>query len=233
MTTTLATLQNLRTFTFDNHPTDLEEGQLAFNMAPENIDLAKNDANIYMYVGNGSNQRLDEGGTVLVAGGTDGKGWIRYRLRNFGPGGGTFYGNVTIVDGKLKLENDTGSSELIVPTEAIHTREWFGGRLRSLEYLDSEASVVGRYQVGQHQQGYDQQYRPRLGPSNGGSVVGSGRDRHDVHLRRSDRGSGIVGRGFERLSGYGSSARQRCGRQRLQRDRHYQLRFFLSPSHGS
>ena len=119
MTTTLATLQNLRTFTFDNHPTDLEEGQLAFNMAPENIDLAKNDANIYMYVGNGSNQRLDEGGTVLVAGGTDGKGWIRYRLRNFGPGGGTFYGNVTIVDGKLKLENDTGSSELIVPTEAI------------------------------------------------------------------------------------------------------------------
>lgn len=48
---TLATLQNLRTFTFNNHPTNLEEGQLAFNMAPENIDLAKNDANIYMYVG--------------------------------------------------------------------------------------------------------------------------------------------------------------------------------------
>lgn len=115
---TLATLQNLRTFTFDNHPTDLEEGQLAFNMATQNIDLAKNDANIYMYVGNGSNQRLDEGGTVLVAGGTNGKGWIRYRLRNLGPQGGTFYGNVTVVDGKLKLDNDTGNTELIIPTEA-------------------------------------------------------------------------------------------------------------------
>ena len=115
---TLATLQNLRTFTFDNHPTDLEEGQLAFNMSAQNIDLAKNDANIYMYVGNGSNQRLDEGGTVLVAGGTSGKGWIRYRLRNLGPQGGTFYGNVTVVDGKLKLDNNTGSSELIIPTEA-------------------------------------------------------------------------------------------------------------------
>lgn len=135
MTTTLATLQNLRTFTFDNHPTDLEEGQLAFNMAPENIDLAKNDANIYMYVGNGTDQRLDEGGTVLVAGGTDGKGWIRYRLRNFGPGGGTFYGNVTVVDGKLKLENDTGSSELIIPTEAQTPVN--GSEVASIRWNDS------------------------------------------------------------------------------------------------
>jgi hypothetical protein len=119
MTTTLATLQNLRTFTFDNHPTDLEEGQLAFNMAPENIDLAKNDANIYMYVGNGSNLRMDEGGTVLVPGGTDGKGWIRYRLRNFGPGGGVVYGDVTVVDGKLKIINDASHSEFVLPLQNV------------------------------------------------------------------------------------------------------------------
>lgn len=132
---TLATLQNLRTFTFDNHPTDLEEGQLAFNMAPENIDLTKGDANIYMYVGNGSNARLDEGGAELVSGGTNGKGWIRYRLRNLGPGGGTFYGNVTIVDGKLKLENDTGSSELIIPTEATTPVE--GSEVASIRWNTS------------------------------------------------------------------------------------------------
>lgn len=119
MTTTLATLQNLRTFTFDNHPTDLEEGQLAFNMAAQNIDLAKGDANIYMYVGNGSNLRMDEGGTVLVPGGTDGKGWIRYRLKNFGPNGGVIYGNVTVVDGKLKVANDTSHSELVLPLQSV------------------------------------------------------------------------------------------------------------------
>lgn len=119
MTTTLATLQNLRTFTHDNHPTNLEEGQLAFNMAPENINLAKNDANIYMYVGNGGDVRMDEGGTILVSGGEDGKGWIRYRLKNLNSEGGVFYGDVSIVDGKFKLSNDTSHSELIVPTEAV------------------------------------------------------------------------------------------------------------------
>lgn len=116
---TLATLQNLRTFTFDNHPTDLEEGQLAFNMAAQNIDLAKNDANIYMYVGNGSNQRIDEGGTVLVTGGTSNKGWIRYRLRNIGPDGGIIFGNLTVTNGKIKLEANGGTSEIVLPTENI------------------------------------------------------------------------------------------------------------------
>lgn len=114
---TLATLQQLRTFQFGNHPVDLEEGQLAFNMAPENIDLSRNDANIYMYVGNGTNQRIDEGGTVLVSGGANGKGWIRYRLRNVSPEGGTIYGNVTVVNGNLRLDSGTGSTELIIPTE--------------------------------------------------------------------------------------------------------------------
>lgn len=119
MSTTLATLQNLRTFTFDNHPTDLEEGQLAFNMAEQNIDLSKNDANIYMYVGNGSSDRLDEDGTELVTGGTDGKGWVRYRLRNFGTGGGDIYGDVTIIDGKLKVTRDSATAEFVLPLQTV------------------------------------------------------------------------------------------------------------------
>jgi hypothetical protein len=139
MTTTLATLQNLRTFQVDNHPTDLEEGQLAFNMAPENIDLSKNDANIYMYVGNGSDQRLDEGGTVLVSGGTSGKGWIRYRLRNLGPGGGVFYGDVTIVDGKLKVTNDTSHSEFILPLQNVTPAN--GSEVGSLRWNTSASQL--------------------------------------------------------------------------------------------
>lgn len=115
---TLATLQNLRTFTFDNHPTDLEEGQLALNLAAENQDLGRKDANIYMYVGNGSNTRMDEDGTVLVPNGTNGKGWIRYRLRNVSIQGDNIYGDISIINSKLRMERtDTGTTELLIPTQ--------------------------------------------------------------------------------------------------------------------
>lgn len=106
MTTTLATLQNLRTFTFNNHPTDLEEGQLAFNLAAENQNLSQKDANIFMYVGNGSDKRMDEDGTVLVpSGGSPGKGWIRFRLRNLNLDGDDIYGDLTLVGSKLNVVN--------------------------------------------------------------------------------------------------------------------------------
>ena len=65
---TLATLQQLRSFNDGEHPLNLEPGQVAFNMASENFDGAKEDYNMYMYVGNSSNQRLDEGGTILATG---------------------------------------------------------------------------------------------------------------------------------------------------------------------
>jgi hypothetical protein len=109
MTSTLATLQNLRTFTFNNHPTDLEEGQLAFNLAAENQDLAKGDANIFMYVGNGSDKRMDEDGTVLVPTGTPGKGWIRFRLRNMNLEGDDIYGDLSIVNANLSVTGGNSS----------------------------------------------------------------------------------------------------------------------------
>jgi hypothetical protein len=98
---TLATLQHLRTFEFDSHPLNLEEGQLAFNLAPENFNPNAADYNVYMYVGNGSNQRLDEAGTELILGGDPGKGWIRFRLRNIG-------GQVAGAVGELQFNSGTG-----------------------------------------------------------------------------------------------------------------------------
>ena len=79
---TLATLQHLRSFTEGEHPLNLEPGQIAFNMATSNYDPSTGNYNMYLYVGNSSNQRIDEGGTVLVTGGEANKGWIRYSLRN-------------------------------------------------------------------------------------------------------------------------------------------------------
>lgn len=115
---TLATLQQLRSFNDGEHPLNLEPGQIAFNMAPGNIDAAKGDYNMYMYVGNETNSRMDEGGTVLVTGGEVNKGWVRYRLRNVSVLGDNVYGDFSVLGAKLKVESNGASlAELVIPKE--------------------------------------------------------------------------------------------------------------------
>lgn len=113
---TLATIQHLRSFNVGEHPTDLEPGQIGFNMSYDNFDAAKLDYNIYLYVGNGSDARIDEGGTVLVNDGSPGKGWVRYRLRNLSPEGDTVYGDFIVAGGRLSVSaSGSSAAELIVP----------------------------------------------------------------------------------------------------------------------
>jgi hypothetical protein len=96
----------------------LEPGQIAFNMSTSNFDGATEDYNMYMYVGNATNNRLDEGGTVLATGGEPLKGWVRYRMRNISVQGGNVYGDFTVKGAKLKVEsNGALLSELVVPRE--------------------------------------------------------------------------------------------------------------------
>jgi len=116
---TLATLQQLRSFTEGEHPLNLEPGQIAFNMSADNINKKADDYNMYMYVGNASNNRLDENGTELETGGDIGKGWVRYRLRNISVRGDNMYGDFTVAGAKLKVEStETSSSELVIPKES-------------------------------------------------------------------------------------------------------------------
>jgi len=116
---TLATLQQLRSFTEGEHPLNLEPGQIAFNMAAANFDKKADDYNMYMYVGNAGNNRLDEDGTELVTGGSLGKGWVRYRLRNVSVQGDSVYGDFNILGSKLKVEStDTSGAELVIPKES-------------------------------------------------------------------------------------------------------------------
>ena len=116
---TLATLQHLRSFTGGEHPLNLEPGQIAFNMATQNFEPSKNNYNIYLYVGNSSNQRIDEGGTVLVTGGDTNKGWVRYSLRNVNlTESNTVYGDFTIAGATLKVESNGASlAELVLPSQ--------------------------------------------------------------------------------------------------------------------
>jgi hypothetical protein len=114
----LATLQQLRSFTGDEHPQNLEPGQIAFNMSTANFSTPALDYNMYMYVGNGTDARLDEGGTVLVTGGQTGKGWVRYRMRNVSVQGDNIYGDISVLGGNLKVEsNGAQLAELIIPKE--------------------------------------------------------------------------------------------------------------------
>ena len=116
---TLATLQHLRSFTGGEHPLNLEPGQIAFNMATENFDPATNNFNMYLYVGNSSNQRIDEGGTVLVNGGEANKGWVRYSLRNVNlTEENTVFGDFTVAGATLEVESNGASlAELVLPKE--------------------------------------------------------------------------------------------------------------------
>lgn len=112
----LATFQQLRTFDKDTHPVDLEPGQFALNLSKDNIDQENNNHNIFIYVGNGSSLRIDEGGTVMISGGTEGKGWIRYRLRSVNVEGDSIFGDFNVVGAKLSFQaKGNKRPELIVP----------------------------------------------------------------------------------------------------------------------
>ena len=115
---TLATMQQLRSFTEGEHPLNLEPGQIAFNMSSGNFDASKQDYNMYMYVGDATNTRVDEGGTVLVTGGLAGKGWVRYRMRTVSVLGDNIYGDINVLGAKLKVESDgSNNAELVLPKE--------------------------------------------------------------------------------------------------------------------
>ena len=117
---TLATLQQLRSFNLNEVPLNLEPGQLAFNMSVDNFTAGQNDYNMWMFVGNGGDTRIDEGGTVLEAGGESNKGWVRYRLRNFSPEGGVMYGDLTVTGAKLTVASNVATGlggELVLPSQ--------------------------------------------------------------------------------------------------------------------
>ena len=120
MTTTLATLQHLRSNILGNFPLDLEPGQIAFNIAEGNFDAVKENYNIFMFVGDGSSHRLTEEGTAVTTSGTPGKGWVRYALAGRYVSGGSIFGNLNIKGGALKVEAFNGTpGELVVPTQNV------------------------------------------------------------------------------------------------------------------
>ncbi len=115
--TTLATMQQLRSSTVGEFPLNLEPGQIAFNISTGNTIADEDFYNIYMFVGNGSNTRVTESGTVVTTEGESLKGWIRYPLAGRYTQGGTIYGDLTVQDSVLKVTaTNPETAELVIPT---------------------------------------------------------------------------------------------------------------------
>lgn len=119
-----ATLQQLRSFSEGEHPVNLDPGQIAFNMAAGNFAANEENYQMYVYVGNGTNNRIDQDGTVLVADGLSAKGWVRYHMRSVSKNGDTIYGDFSVSGSKLSFQvNSNGDSdeyaELIIPSETV------------------------------------------------------------------------------------------------------------------
>ena len=115
---TLATLQQLRSFNGGDYPLNLEPGQIAFNMATTNYNVPQNDYSMFMFVGNGSDTRIDEGGTIITATGTAGKGWIRYALSKQLEAGSIVYGDFTVAGGTLTVRSEGATpAQLVIPDQ--------------------------------------------------------------------------------------------------------------------
>ena len=115
---TLATLQQLRSFTGGDFPLDLEPGQIAFNMSSANYNVPENNYIMYMFIGNGSNERITEGGTVVTVAGTASKGWIRYTLSKALDSGSIVYGDFTVAGGTLTVRSEGATpAQLVVPDQ--------------------------------------------------------------------------------------------------------------------
>ena len=115
---TLATLQQLRSFTGGDFPLDLEPGQIAFNMSPSNYNVPESNYIMYMFIGNASDQRITDGGTVVTTAGTAAKGWIRYSLSKSLESSSIVYGDFTVAGGTLTVRSEGASTaQLVVPNQ--------------------------------------------------------------------------------------------------------------------
>lgn len=85
-------IKNLRNSNPALSPTDLEEGQVAYNYGVATSPEGETD--VYIFIGNGSNTREDSQGNDLsgtISGApTANKGWIRHSLTPYLIDGGNF-----------------------------------------------------------------------------------------------------------------------------------------------
>jgi len=118
-----AIISHLRSNDPNLSPSNLENGQIAFNVGLSAVvDPCRNLENhydIFMFIGNGSDSRIDQNGldltSTIVGSPKANKGWIRFSLDNrFIQGNATITGDQCIL-GDLQVQGQTQFNNVVCP----------------------------------------------------------------------------------------------------------------------
>ena len=141
-TTQVVNLLHFRSLNLGQTPTNLEFGQFAVNTYNGNNPTLPNLREVFLYVGTGGNDRVDEQGNDLSAAAAaaaaafgealvNQKGWVRFNLRSMKLSGDSMYGDLIMSGARIRFEPGTsGNAELILPDELTAANATLPGSIR-------------------------------------------------------------------------------------------------------
>lgn len=142
MATQVVNLLHYRSLDLGSVPPNLEFGQFGINTYNANNPVSPNLREVYLFVGTGGNDRVDEDGTDLTATAStagsfsgealvNGKGWVRFNLRSLKTGGDSITGDLTMSGSRIVFEvGASGNAELILPDESVAVTATLPGSIR-------------------------------------------------------------------------------------------------------
>ena len=137
MATQAVNLLHYRSLNLGQVPANLEFGGFAVNTYGGISPTLPTLREVYLFVGTGGNERVDEQGNDLspmIAPGETlvaQKGWVRYNLRSVKNSGDSVTGDLVLSGARLKFEvGSTGTAELILPDESTAVTPTLAGSVR-------------------------------------------------------------------------------------------------------
>lgn len=149
MATQVVNLLHYRSLNLGQVPANLEFGGFAVNTYNGIYPTVPTLREVYLFVGTGGNDRVDEQGNDLssmVAVGeplVSQKGWVRFNLRSMKTSGDTMTGDLVMSGARIRFEvGSAGNAELILPDQTVASTATLPGSVRynalssKVEYWD-------------------------------------------------------------------------------------------------
>ena len=137
MATQVVNLLHYRSLNPGQVPANLEFGGFAVNTYSGINPTLPTLREVYLFVGTGGNERVDEQGVdlspIIAPGETlvSQKGWIRYNLRSVKNSGDSMTGDLVLTGARARFEvGATGTAELILPDENTAVTPTIAGSIR-------------------------------------------------------------------------------------------------------
>lgn len=142
MATQVVNLLHYRSLNLGQVPANLEFGQFAVNTYNGINPTIPTLREIYLFVGTGGDDRVDEQGNDLstnaaAAAALSGeslvsqKGWVRYNLRSVKNSGDSVTGDLIVSGARLRFDTGTtGTAEFVLPSETVAVTPTLAGSIR-------------------------------------------------------------------------------------------------------